>query len=212
MYKRDYHPDENIVFDTKNYGFTSPKSTGLEPLSNALVQIDAALKKEETDRIAEDVRINGRVDKEIEDRQKDVSALNNRVDNEIADRKSADNITNKTLNMLNDNAMQNIGAICAIKWSNDEKMSYIPTFRSKNTYYAKLNYTSRGGEELIIYLPKPRSVFLPAITIVNEHSTLSLRNFERKPSLDQNDLTAYSTGVFPTSSYAFSFSFWIQFT
>ena len=49
MYKRDYHPDENIVFDTKNYGFTSPKSTGLEPLSNALVQIDAALKKEETE-------------------------------------------------------------------------------------------------------------------------------------------------------------------
>lgn len=45
MYKKDYHPDENIVFDTKNYGFTSPKSTGLEPLSNALVQIDAALKK-----------------------------------------------------------------------------------------------------------------------------------------------------------------------
>lgn len=75
MYKRDYHPDENIVFDTKNYGFTSPKSTGLEPLSNALVQIDAALKKEETERIKEDVRINGRVDKEITDRENADAAI-----------------------------------------------------------------------------------------------------------------------------------------
>lgn len=78
MYKRDYHPDENIVFDTKNYGFTSPKSTGLEPLSNALVQIDAALKKEETERIEEDVRINGRVDKEITDRENADNATNAR--------------------------------------------------------------------------------------------------------------------------------------
>lgn len=75
MYKRDYHPDENIVFDTKNYRFTSPKSTGLEPLSNALVQIDAALKKEETERIEEDVRINGRVDKEITDRENADTAI-----------------------------------------------------------------------------------------------------------------------------------------
>ena len=69
MYKKDYHPDENIVFKTKNYGFDAPKSTPLEPLSNALVQIDAALKKEETGRIAEDVRINARIDKEIADRE-----------------------------------------------------------------------------------------------------------------------------------------------
>lgn len=75
MYKKDYHPDENIVFDTKNYGFTSPKSTGLEPLSNALVQIDAALKKEETERIEEDVRINGRIDKEITDRENADAAI-----------------------------------------------------------------------------------------------------------------------------------------
>lgn len=78
MYKKDYHPDENIVFDTKNYGFTSPKSTGLEPLSNALVQIDAALKKEETERIKEDVRINGRIDKEITDRENADTAINAR--------------------------------------------------------------------------------------------------------------------------------------
>lgn len=65
MYKKDYHPDENIVFKTKNYGFDAPKSTPLEPLSNALVQIDAALKKEETDRIVEDISIHTRIDTEI---------------------------------------------------------------------------------------------------------------------------------------------------
>ena len=94
MYKRDYHPDENIVFDTKNYGFTSPKSTGLEPLSNALVQIDAALKKEETERIEEDVRINGRVDKEITDRENADIAISNRISEYIAQMGSATRILN----------------------------------------------------------------------------------------------------------------------
>lgn len=56
MYKKDYHPDNNLIFETKNYGFSSPKSTTLEPLSNALVQIDDALKKEETERIADIAR------------------------------------------------------------------------------------------------------------------------------------------------------------
>ena len=78
MYKKDYHPDENIIFKTENYNFDAPKSTPLEPLSNALVQIDAALKKEESERIAEDMRINGRVDKEIADREngdRDIRAM-----------------------------------------------------------------------------------------------------------------------------------------
>lgn len=94
MYKRDYHPDENIVFDTKNYGFTSPKSTGLEPLSNALVQIDAALKKEETERIEEDIRINRRVDKEITDRENADIAISNRISEYIAQMGAATRILN----------------------------------------------------------------------------------------------------------------------
>lgn len=94
MYKKDYHPDENIIFDTKNYGFTSPKSTGLEPLSNALVQIDAALKKEETERIKEDVRINGRVDKEITDRENTDIAISNRISECISQMASATRILN----------------------------------------------------------------------------------------------------------------------
>lgn len=79
MYKRDYHPDTDLIFKTKNYNFDSPKSVPLEPLSNALVQIDAALKKEETERIAEDVRINARVDKEITDRENTDISISNRL-------------------------------------------------------------------------------------------------------------------------------------
>lgn len=89
MYKKDYHPDESIIFDTKNYGFTSPKSTGLEPLSNALVQIDAALKKEETERIEEDVRINDRVDKEITDREDTDIAICNMINDYMLELGSA---------------------------------------------------------------------------------------------------------------------------
>lgn len=78
MYKKDYHPDENLVFKTKNYGFDSPKSVPFEPLSNALIQIDTALKKEETERTAEDIRINSRIDKEIADRENADTATNAR--------------------------------------------------------------------------------------------------------------------------------------
>lgn len=69
MYKKDYHPDADLIFKTKNYGFDSPKSAPFEPLSNAQIQIDTALKKEETERTAEDIRINSRIDKEIADRE-----------------------------------------------------------------------------------------------------------------------------------------------
>lgn len=92
MYKRDYHPDENIVFKTKNYGFDSPKSVPLEPLSNALIQIDKALKKEETERIAEDVRINTRVDKEITDRENTDISISNRLTEYIVEMGSATRI------------------------------------------------------------------------------------------------------------------------
>ena len=130
MYKRDYHPDENIVFKTKNYRFTSPKSTGLEPLSNALVQIDAALKKEETERIEEDVRINGRVDKEI------------------ADRKKADeNILNITLRQSNYNIMA--------AFNNSNKETY-PAYQIGNVIYsiAWLYQPKNNSGNFTIWIPK----------------------------------------------------------
>ena len=81
MYERDYHPDENIVFKTKNYGFDAPKSTALEPLSNALVQIDAALKKEESDRIVEDASIHAHIDTEIAIRESADEAIRSMLKN-----------------------------------------------------------------------------------------------------------------------------------
>lgn len=197
MYKKDYHPDESIVFDTKNYGFTSPKSTGLEPLSNALVQIDAALKKEETERIAEDVRINERVNKEI------------------VDRTNADNTISEQLKKLENAAMRNIGATCAIKWSDETELTYVPTFKSKDIYYAKINYVQgvdHQGEEFILYLPQPVSLFLPTIPIVKSDESIGFFGFSRKTSLDQNNLYAYSTGNLPSIPYKFANSFWVQFT
>lgn len=197
MYKRDYHPDENIVFKTKNYGFDAPKSTPLEPLSNALIQIDAALKKEETERIAEDVRINGRVDKEIDDRT------------------NADNTISKQLKNLENAAMRNIGAICAIKWSGENELTYVPTFKSRDLYYAKINYvqgTDHQGEKFVLYLPQPATLFLPAIPVVKADESIGFFGFSRKTSLDQNNLYAYSTGNLPTIPYKFANSIWIQFT
>lgn len=197
MYKKDYHPDESIVFDTKNYGFTSPKSTGLEPLSNALVQIDAALKKEETDRITEDIRINKRVDKEI------------------VDRTNADNTISEQLKNLENAAMRNIGAISAIKWSGETELTYVPTFKSKDIYYTKINYvqgTDHQGEEFVVYLPQPTTLFLPAIPFVKADESIGFIGLSRKTSLDQNNLYAYGTGNLPAIPYKFANSFWIQFT
>lgn len=197
MYKKDYHPDESIVFDTKNYGFTSPKSTGLEPLSNALVQIDAALKKEETERIAEDIRINARIDVEI------------------TDRKDGDKTLQKQIVDLKNSTMRNIGDICAIKWSGETELTYIPTFKSKDIYYTKINYvqgTDHQGEEFIIYLPQPTTLFLPAIPFIKADESIGFLGFSRKTSLDQNNLYAYSTGNLPPIKYKFANSFWAQFT
>ncbi len=197
MYKRDYHPDENIVFKTKNYNFDAPKSTPLEPLSNALVQIDSALKEEEVARIAEDERINARVDKEI------------------VDRTSADNTINAHLTELESAAMRNIGAICAIRWSGETELTYIPTFKSKDIYYAKINYvqgTDHQGEEFILYLPQPVTLFLPAIPIIKADENIGMYGLSRKTSLDQNGLYAYGTGNLPSIPYKFANSFWIQFT
>lgn len=197
MYKKDYHPDESIVFDTKNYGFTSPKSTGLEPLSNALVQIDAALKKEETERIKEDIRINERVDKEINDRT------------------NADNTISKQLKNLENAAMRDIDDKCAIKWSGEAELTYVPTFKSKDIYYAKINYvqgTDHQGEEFVVYLPQPTTLFLPAIPFIKADESIGFLGLSRKTSLDQNNLYAYGTGNLPTIPYKFANSFWIQFT
>lgn len=79
MYARDYHPDENMVFKTKNYGFTSPKSTPLDPVGNMAVQIDNALKLEEVARTDEDLRLGGLISAETANRINADKAIDSRI-------------------------------------------------------------------------------------------------------------------------------------
>lgn len=43
MYKRDYHPDENLIFETEHYKFPVSKSTTEDPDLARTVKIDEAL-------------------------------------------------------------------------------------------------------------------------------------------------------------------------
>lgn len=46
MYKRDYHPDENLIFETEHYKFPVSKSTTEDPDLARTVKIDEALYNE----------------------------------------------------------------------------------------------------------------------------------------------------------------------
>lgn len=43
MYKKDYHPDENLIYETEHYKFPVSKSTTEDPDLNRTVKIDEAL-------------------------------------------------------------------------------------------------------------------------------------------------------------------------
>lgn len=195
MYKKDYHPDTDLIFKTKNYGFDSPKSVPLEPLSNALVQIDAALKKEETERITEDIRINAR------------------VDNEIKDRTDADSIITSHLTTVKNDAMRNIGAICGMRWETSEDITYLPTFRSRNIYYVKMNYTqspSTKGKRIILYLPEPTKISIPIMVALDKNNLVPL-GFARNPTFDTSNLYAYTSDAFPDNANQITNTIWVQF-
>ena len=54
MYKKDYHPDENLIYETEHYKFPVSKSTTEDPDLNRTIKIDEALyneaeKRENTD-------------------------------------------------------------------------------------------------------------------------------------------------------------------
>lgn len=196
MYKKDYHPDTDLIFKTKNYGFDSPKSVPLEPLSNALVQIDAALKKEETERITEDIRINAR------------------VDNEIKDRTDADSIITSHLTTVENDAVRNIGAICGMRWETSEDITYLPTFRSRNIYYVKINYTqspSTKGKRIILYLPEPTKITIPIMVALDSKNNLVPLGFARNPTFDTSNLYAYTSDAFPDNANQITNTIWVQF-
>lgn len=58
MYKKDYHPDENLIFETEHYKFPVSKSTTEDPDLARTVKIDEALYDEAKIRLNEDTKLN----------------------------------------------------------------------------------------------------------------------------------------------------------
>lgn len=69
MYKKDYHPDENLIFETEHYKFPVSKSTTEDPDLERTVKIDEALYNEAKVRLNEDTKLNKRVDDETKNRE-----------------------------------------------------------------------------------------------------------------------------------------------
>lgn len=61
MYKRDYHPDENLIFETEHYKFPVSKSTTEDPDLARTVKIDEALYDEAKVRLNEDTKLNEKI-------------------------------------------------------------------------------------------------------------------------------------------------------
>jgi hypothetical protein len=65
MYKKDYHPDENLIYETEHYKFPVSKSTTEDPDLARTVKIDEALYCEAKVRLNEDTKLNKKIDDEI---------------------------------------------------------------------------------------------------------------------------------------------------
>lgn len=69
MYKKDYHPDENLIYETEHYKFPVSKSTTEDPDLARTVKIDEALYDEAKVRLNEDTKLNKKIDDEAEKRE-----------------------------------------------------------------------------------------------------------------------------------------------
>lgn len=69
MYKKDYHPDENLIFETEHYKFPVSKSTTEDPDLERTVKIDEALYDEAKVRLNEDTKLNKKIDDETKNRE-----------------------------------------------------------------------------------------------------------------------------------------------
>lgn len=79
MYKRDYHPDENLIFETEHYKFPVSKSTTEDPDLARTVKIDKALYDEAKVRLNEDTKLNKKIDDEIKNRITSGNALEQKM-------------------------------------------------------------------------------------------------------------------------------------
>lgn len=72
MYKKDYHPDENLIYETEHYKFPVSKSTTEDPDLERTVKIDEALYNEVT-------KLNKKIDDEIKNRVTSDNALEQKM-------------------------------------------------------------------------------------------------------------------------------------
>lgn len=79
MYKKDYHPDENLIFETEHYKFPVSKSTTEDPDLARTVKIDEALYVEAKVRLNEDTKLNKKIDDEIKNRITSDNALEQKM-------------------------------------------------------------------------------------------------------------------------------------
>lgn len=79
MYKRNYHPDENLIYETEHYKFPVSKSTTEDPDLERTVKIDEALYSEAKVRLNEDTKLNKKIDDEIKNRITSDNALEQKM-------------------------------------------------------------------------------------------------------------------------------------
>lgn len=70
MYKKDYHPDENLIYETEHYKFPVSKSTTEDPDLERTVKIDEALYDEAKVRLNEDTKLNKKIEDVAEKKRK----------------------------------------------------------------------------------------------------------------------------------------------
>ena len=79
MYKKDYHPDENLIYETEHYKFPVSKSTTEDPDLDRTVKIDEALYDEAKVRLNEDTKLNKKIDDETKNRENADQSLKSEI-------------------------------------------------------------------------------------------------------------------------------------
>lgn len=79
MYKKDYHPDENLIYETEHYKFPVSKSTTEDPDLARTVKIDEALYDEAKVRLNEDTKLNKKIDDETKNRENANQSLESEI-------------------------------------------------------------------------------------------------------------------------------------
>lgn len=79
MYKKDYHPNENLIYETEHYKFPVSKSTTEDPDLDRTVKIDEALYDEAKVRLNEDTKLNKKIDDETKNRENADQSLKSEI-------------------------------------------------------------------------------------------------------------------------------------